>query len=485
MHQRNGHCQGEAMNQKSQNPKSGMGVLTLALLNIAAVLSIVNFPEQAEYGYAIIFYITAGTVCFFLPLALISAELASAWPEDGGVYLWVREAFGPRWGFVTVFLQWLNSLPWYATVLTFIATALAYILEPRLAENRVFVYCVIVGSMWLCTVLNFRGIRLYERINSIGALVGTILPGAALIGLAVFYLAGGNPPAIAWSRDAWLPDLRGLDQWMLLAGMMVALAGIDMTAVHVTDVKNPQKNYPRSILIASVLIILLSIFGSLSISLVVSPDRLSMASGAPQAFDRMLSALGLRHLVRPVCLLLICGALTTVFTWTLGPSKGLLEVAREGYLPAFWQKRNRFGIPVHILLVQATIPSLIALLVFVMSDISNAFWVMMALSAQLYMTMYLFLFAAAIKLRMSKPEVPRPYRIPGGSIGMWLVSGLGFLTSLVALLAGFIPPPEIRAKGLPHSLLYSGLLALGTGFFLVLALHLCRRKARADSGRNS
>lgn len=102
-----------------------MGVFTLSMLNIAAVLSIVNFPEQAEYGYAIIFYITAASICFFIPTALVSAELAAAWPKDGGMYLWVKEAFGPKWGFVAVCMQWLNSLPWYATVLTFVATTLA------------------------------------------------------------------------------------------------------------------------------------------------------------------------------------------------------------------------------------------------------------------------------------------------------------------------------------------------------------------------
>ena len=180
--------------------KAAMGIFTLSMLNIAAVLSIVNFPEQAEYGYRIVFYITASALCFFMPTALVSAELASAWPKDGGVYLWVREAFGPRWGFVTVFMQWLNSLPWFATVLTFVATALAYVWEPELAKNRWFVYCVVVGTMWFCTVLNFRGIRLYALLSSVGALIGTVIPAAAMTGeaagvAAALSVAAGITPA--------------------------------------------------------------------------------------------------------------------------------------------------------------------------------------------------------------------------------------------------------------------------------------------------
>lgn len=457
---------------------STIGVITLSLMNVAAVLSIVNFPEQAEYGYQIVFYITASAFCFFLPTALVSAELASAYPENGGIYLWVREAFGPKIGFITVFMQWLNSLPWYATVLTFIATALAFMFRPELAQNRLFVYVVVVATMWICTVLNFRGIKLYALLSSAGALLGTIIPAGAIILLAAVFLGRGNAPAIPFSADVFVPRLDSLKQWMLLAGMMVAIAGIDMTAVHVTDVKNPQKNFPRSILISSILIILLSVLGSLSISLVVPPDQLSMASGAPQAFEKMFTALGMHWMVPVMCVLLIIGALTTVLTWTLGPSKGLLEVAREGYIPPYWQALNKYGIPVRILVLQALIPSLISLVIFVMPTIGGAFWVMMALSAQLYMLMYLFMFSAAIKLRFSKPDLPRPYRIPGGKPGMILVAGLGLLTSFVAMIAGLIPTESIRKEGIAHSVRYVLFLLIGTGFFLVLAVLMMRYQAR-------
>lgn len=469
----------------SHTPSNRIGVWTLSLVNFAAVLSIVNFPAQAEYGYQIVFYITMSAICFFVPTALVSAELASGWPRNGGVYLWVKEAFGPQWGFVTVFMQWLNSLPWFATVLTFIATATAYVFHPALAQNRWFVFLVIAGCMILCTVLNFRGIKFYSKLASIGAAVGTLFPAAVIIILAALFLGSGHAPAIPFSIAAALPRLEGLNDWMLLAGMMVALAGIDMPAVHVNDVENPQRNFPKAIWYSSILIILLSIFGSLSIALIVPPAQLSMASGAPQAFSRMLGAFHLEFLSPVMCLFLICGALTTVFTWTLGPSKGLLEVARDGHIPAYWQEVNRFGIPVHILVLQCIVPIMLATVVFFMPTIGGAFWLMMAFSAQLYMTMYLFIFAAAIRLRFNHPEVKRPYQIPGGKIGMIIVAGMGFLTSLVAMLAGFIPPESIRAKGWGASLLYVGGLALVTGFFITTALVTCHYQARRNAHAES
>ena len=461
-----------------KNHTNKMGVLTLSMLNVAAVLSIVNFPTQAEYGYAIIFYITAASLCFFIPTALVSAELAAAWPVDGGMYLWVKEAFGPKWGFVAVCMQWLNSLPWYATVLTFISTTVAYMFNPALANNRWFVFLMLAGVMWGCTILNFRGIRLYAILSSIGATFGTVIPAFAIILLAALYLLNGHPPAIAFTPGALLPELHNLQQWMLLAGMMVAIAGIDMPAVHVTDVENPQRNFPLAILISSILIIFLSITGSLAISLVVPPSQLSLASGAAEAFDQMFTALGIHWMTPVMCVFLVWGALTTIITWILGPSRGLLQVAREGYLPEFWQKRNRQHIPVHILILQAVITTAIGLVIFFMPTISGAFWVMMALSAQLYMMMYLFMFSAAIGLRYSQPDKPRPYKIPFGNPGMIVVAGAGILTAILALLMGFIPPDSIRREGHLKSALYIGFLVAGMLTFLILPQILNRIQVR-------
>lgn len=456
-------------------PKANIGLFTLSMLNVAAVLSIVNFPEQAQFGYTIVFYITAGAVCFFIPSALVSAELASTFPQNGGLYLWAKNAFGPGLGFLTVSMQWLNSLPWFATVLTFIATTIAYMFDPELATNRWFVYLMIVGIMWGCTIVNCRGIKLYALLSSQGAIIGTVIPTLILIAAAVIYLGKGNSPAIAFDAGkSLLPEMDSLKHWMLLAGMMVSLAGIDMTAVHVTDVAKPERTFPRAILISSIIIILGCILGSLSIALVVNPAQLSMASGTGEAFEKMFNALGVHWMTPVICVLLIIGALTTIITWILGPSKGLLEVAEEGYLPPFWSHRNRHDIPSHILIIQATITSLLALVVFFMPTIGGAFWVMMALSAQLYMVMYLFMFASALRLRWKYPDISRPYKIPGGKGGMIFVCGLGILTALLAMAAGTIPPESIRVQGLHKCIVYSSLLTGGVLLFMaipVLVVH--------------
>ncbi|MEG1979694.1 MAG: amino acid permease, partial [Victivallaceae bacterium] len=197
-----------------------------------------------------------------------------------------------------------------------------------------------------------------------------------------------------------------------------------------------------------------------------------------EAFQYVCNALGMPWLLKPLCLMLALGAITTIFTWLLGPSKGLLQVAEDGYLPVFMGRKNSHNVPVNILLIQATIISLISLVVFFTPTISNAFWVFMALSAQIYMIMYILMFSAAFALLKKQPDLPRPYKIPGGIWGIGVVCGLGILASGSAFLAGFIPPDNIRKLGVGHSILYAGLLGVGTVFFFSLPLLLLRHEKK-------
>ena len=351
--------------------KSSMSITTMALLTVAAVLSLRNLPSEAEYGYSVIFYITMAAICFFVPSALVSAELASSWPQEGGVYLWVKEAFGPKWGFVAIFMQWVENLPWFPAVLTFVASSIAYVFNPEWANNRWFVLITIWVMLWLATFLNFRGMKLSAWLSSSGALAGTLIPGAVIILMAVGYLFAGKTPQITMDASAFIPELGNWNQLMLLSGMMVALAGMEMSAIHVTEMKNPTRDFPKAIFIACGLVILLSVLGALAIALVIPPAEISLAAGADQAFAAMFKIFRIPWMTPVMCFLLSYGAVTMVVTWVLGPSKGVLEVAKEGYLPQCWQRRNANGMPTTILIIQAVISSLLALVVLFMPTISG------------------------------------------------------------------------------------------------------------------
>lgn len=452
-------------------PRVSIGVVAMAFITVCAIFSLRNLPNMAEYGWSIVFILSLSCICFFIPSALVSAELASAYPEDGGVFVWVREAFGPRWGFLAIFMEWVQNLPWYPACLTFVASSLAYAFDPDLANNKWFIFIMIQVAMWGATYLNSRGVKYALFITNSGLVFGTIIPCATIFIMTALYLLGGHPTAIPFNgMGDFLPDFSDSMSWMLLAGMMVSLAGMEMSAVHIRRLKNPTVQYPRAILLATVLVILLSCFGAFSIALTVPPEKLSLASGVCQAFEEMMKVLGLQWLTPIFCLLLALGAFAMAATWINGPSNGLLEVSKEGYIPSWWQVRNENGMPKNVFLIQACFASLLSLNILVTPTISNAFWILSALCSQLYMIMYLLMFAAAIRLRYKHADRNSSCRIPGGKIGIWVISGTAFLTSLTAFICGFIPPENILANGFSSCAWYVSYLVVGVSFFIILPM---------------
>ncbi|USE35680.1 APC family permease [Endozoicomonas sp. SCSIO W0465] len=445
------------------------------MINVAAILALHALPSLAEYGYSLVFYLGLAALCFFIPSALVSAELASGWQGEGGVYLWVTEAFGPKWGVVAIFMQWVENLPWFAMVLSFAASAVAYIIHPVLADNKWFV----VGFIWLAlafsTLVNLRGLKFSALLSTTGVIVGSIIPCLIIITLGGMYLLSGKPTAIHFSWAATIPTFENLQHLMLMAAMLVSFTGMEMSAVHVTEVKDPGKSYPRAIFSACALIIALSLLASLSIALVIPANDVSLSAGVDQALNTFFTIHNLSWLAPVITLLIAYGAMIMVITWMIGPSKGIREAAREGYFPSLWQKSNKYGVPVPILILQALLSALLSLAILLMPSVSSAFMLMNALAAQLYLIMYLLMFAAAIKLRYSRPDIYRSYRIPGGFTGIWLVSGTAIITSCFVFIFGFIPTASVRAEGLNAIFDYIGFLLAGCLVFMFLPLFYFHR----------
>ena len=131
----------------------------LAMMNVGAICNIANLPYTAQHGFSSLFYYLLASLVFFLPVGFISAELATGWPKKGGVYLWVREALGDKASFVAIWLQWIENVIWYPTILAYIATTLSHIFNPQLAENNLYVFAVVLIVIWAVTIMNFWGMK--------------------------------------------------------------------------------------------------------------------------------------------------------------------------------------------------------------------------------------------------------------------------------------------------------------------------------------
>ena len=162
-----------------------MGVFTLAMINVSAIVSLRGMPAESTYGLSSVFYYIFAAVFFLVPVSLVAAELTTGWPQKGGVYRWVGEAFGKKWGFLAIWLQWIESTIWFPTVLTFAAVSLAFMgpgqrWDEALAANKWYVLIVVLCVYWAATLLNLRGMKTSAGVTKWGTIIGTIIPGAIL-----------------------------------------------------------------------------------------------------------------------------------------------------------------------------------------------------------------------------------------------------------------------------------------------------------------
>jgi glutamate:GABA antiporter len=435
----------------------------MAMLTATAVASVRGLPAMAPYGWASIFLYVLPAIVFMVPIALVAAELASGW--KGGVFVWVKEAFGDRIGFSAIWQQWIQNVVWYPAQLAFFASALAYVINPDLANNGPFTGAVILIVYWSSTLIATRGVGAFAKVGSIGFLAGTIIPSAGLIVFAALFMgSGGHSQLPPVSEATWIPAFTGIASIVLIVSNFLSYAGMEMNAVHVTDMENPGREFPKAIGLATILILFIFILPTLAIAVGVPASSVNLTQGVLQAFDVFFTQLGIPWGTTVMALLIVVGILSSVVTWIPGPSRGLLLVGREGYLPPILQKVNGRGMQVNIMMVQGVIVSLLAVFFALSPSVQSVFWIFSAMAVQLYLIMYMVMFMAAMRLRRTRPDVPRGFHAPA----IMLMGWLGFFASLAAFLIGFVEPTGSSGNQLTYTLtLVVGIVVLGVWPFIL------------------
>lgn len=441
--------------------KKSLSIFGLVMINVIAIDSLRTLPMSAEYGLSLVFYYIAAALLFFIPVALISAELATGWPETGGVYIWAREAFGEQFGFLTIWLQWFYNICWYPTIMSFIAATLAYCINPSLVDNKTYMLTVIFLFFWGSTIMNFFGMKVSSFLSSISAILGTLLPMLFITLLSVFWIMKGKPIQLQWTWHHFFPDLSSVNNMALLTAVLYGLVGIEMSATHAGDVENPQRNYPKAIFWSVIIILASLILSSLAIALVVPQKDLNIVSGLLQAFDIFFTAFQLHWFMPVLAFLIILSALGGTNAWILGPSKSLLVACHDGCLPRQLGYKNSHGTPVVILILQGAIFSILCSVFILMPTFSSGFWVLSDVTAILSLLVYVAMFASVVKLRYKRPEVKRSFVVPGGKLGLWITALIGSASCLFTIGLGFLRPSQIPVGSL---LTYE--IIIGTGVLL-------------------
>jgi amino acid transporter len=433
-----------------------LGVVGLALVLISAMDSIRNLPTTATFGWSAIFFYGIAVLTYLVPVALCSAELATT--VGGGMYRWVREALGSRWGFLAVWCDWSENIVWFPTVLVFLATTAAYVINPDLAQNKAFLVPVMLIIFWAVTLFSTFGSLRSARWTGIGVIIGTAVPTAAIIGLGLWWTASGRHSEIPFHASAILPAWNGLASLVYAAGIVVAFAGMEIGGFYSHVTKNVRRTYPGSVLMAATTVALLSILGSVAIAMVVPGKQIQLAGGIMQAVSIFFSKLGISSLIKPFGVLVIIGVLCGLASWSLGPAEGMRRVAADGHLNPWWGRTNRRGAPTSVLILQATLGSLLALAMVFVDNINTYYWMLTALVAQTFLVMYFLMYISVLRLRRTEPDAPRPFKIPGGKPGLLLVTGAGMAGALFTFFLGFIPATHLSTAG---TIAYVGVMAFG------------------------
>jgi glutamate:GABA antiporter len=411
--------------------------VALAMMTTGSVASLRPSPTMAVYGLACVFLYLVPALVFLLPTALVSAELASGW--SGGVYNWVARGISKPAGFLAVWCQFAMTVFYYPSLLAYVASTLAYVFNPTLASNGLWTATVIVVAYWSGVWVSSRGTKGVAGLASGGLIIGTLVPGVLLVVLGIVFLGQGNPSAAPMTSDNLLPEWAGLASLVLIVNNFLSYSGMEMNAVHVSSLRQPGKEFPKAMFLATGLVLLIFILPALAISWVVPADELSLTAGVMQAFDAVFGQFGWQVLTPIVGIMLVTASLGGMLTWLAGPSRGLLLISRqEGYLPPVLQRLNKHGVQQNILVAQGLVTTAIALLYAFIPEVSSAYWIFSVITTQVYLIMYLLMFVAAVRLRRTAPDHPRGFRAPM----LVALCGTGFAASLAALLVGFVPPSQ-------------------------------------------
>ena len=431
-----------------------LGVFTLAIMNVTAVVSLRGLPAEAVYGMSSAFYYLFAAIVFLIPTSLVAAELAAMFQDkQGGVFRWVGEAYGKRLGFLAIWVQWIESTIWYPTVLTFGAVSIAFIgmndaHDMSLASNKYYTLAVVLIIYWLATFISLKAMGWVGKVAKVGGMVGTIIPAALLIILGIIYLATGGHSNLDF-HSSFFPDLTNFDNVVLAASIFLFYAGMEMGGIHVKDIENPSKNYPKAVFIGAAITVIIFVLGTFALGVIIPAKDISLTQSLLVGFDNYFK-----------------------------------YIHASCYMPPFFQKTNKLGVQKNILFVQGGAVTVLSLLFVVMPSVQSFYQILSQLTVVLYLIMYMLMFTGAIVLRYKMKKLNRPFRIGKGGNGlMWFIGGLGFCGSLLAFILSFIPPSQIStgSNTVWFSVLIIGAIVVVAAPFIIYA---CKKPTWVDPNTN-
>ncbi len=445
-------------------------------MNVLAICSLNNLPTVATVGWELIsFYLLAGLL-FLIPYSLITAEVASAYPEESGIFLWVRDAFGSTAGLVAVWLQWISTIIWYPTLLSFVAGSLADLIAPSLAANKWFIFFASLGVYWSLTLMNLFGVRVLALLSVVGFSVGIFFPAVILIACSGLNLLLGHSSYLHFSGlHSLLPSFTNVNDLSFLVGITLSLAGLELSSTYANLVHNAKRNIPLAIILAAAITLTISILGSLALASLVPTDQIHFNNGITQAMSVFFSHFSYGFIFKVVFIIAIAmGGLAAANTWIFGGVSNLDHIGQDRYFSFLLKSTNNQSVNKPLLFIQGGLVTLFSSIFAWVPSINDAYWLLTILAGQFSLLMYMLLYATAIRLRVKK-NLCYTYQIKGRKTTVCLASW-GIVNALAIFYWAFFSPNSTQSPA-HHNLCWHSVLLIGVLCVPIVLSLWARKKA--------
>ena len=455
--------------------KKNLGQRDMILFTVSAILLVDTLAATAAIGTSSIFWWLFLGLIFFVPFALVSAELGCAYPEKGGIYAWVRDAFGGRWASRISWSYWVNTAIWMPAIFILFAGISKQLFFPQMGVAQQIGLGIVLT--WIAVAANVVTLNVGKWVPNIGAILKIIIFAAIIVG-AMFYAAENglaNPITFASIK----PNLS--DSLQYIPAIIYGMLGFELISASSEEMRNPKRDVPRSILVSGVIILTLYTLGTAAILAAIPSQDIDLVEG-------LIDTLQLFFAQLPYGETLVVGlglaALYTFFsngvTWAIGGNRAAAEAAEEGELPrAFAIKSQSRNTPVGAAVLMGFMSTFILVLYgFLVNSNEDLFWSLFAFSGVIFLLPYVGMFLAFLKMRRIDGQRPRPFRVPGGDIGALLLT-LVCVAVLVMSIFLFVYTP---GEGFQWSVLIGSVITLLLGEVAIL---WAERQRRADAREES
>lgn len=450
--------------------KQILGLKDVLLMSFFANLGIRWLPIAAGIGPSTLLFWFLGALLFFLPFSLIVSELSTLYPEKGGMYVWIKKGLGPAPAFVSAWCYWVVNFFYYPAILTFLASNLAYaIMRPALANNEVYVTVVVIVAMWMLTFLLLGGLKTGRFLNEKGGIVGTLIPVIFLIFLGFGSWIFTHHTATSFSPESLLPSQGLMANLSVLSILMFAMAGMEVIPTFASSVRNPARNLPRGVLLATLLIFLCYTLGTVAMNLIASPNQIQNTTGIMSTFALIDLRFHIPWLTEIMAWLLSFAEIAALSMWLIAPPVMFFQCTEKHLIPQWLHRNNKNDMPYNALILQAVLVTVIVLVTALLPSVNDMYQVMVLMTTAVYFIPYVLLIVAYVRIK-ARGEVGA-FKVPGHKGGAYFVSATVFLSLILGIALCFVPGSNLTTH---HALvtyeteLIAGpiiLVLVGMGFY--------------------